>query len=634
MTQESGDGEAPRPALKRAAPNLRSGSNGAADGAVASTAPPSVLARALPSYRLHWALIFGFLAVLAWWTFQGAALLRRRGLEQARVPEALRTESHYLVASFPRVTRHGRDSTLRQDRFEEIVAELHRRGYHAIGLRDLHDLYAGRGALPPKSILLALERDNPESVGLVERSLRRRQWKGVVFMDRSAFTRKGDIRRALSEHAVDQMVRGGGWDFGTAVFPGSVPPVEGLGRGAVLWGLTPKAVDLPEDVPVRMRVSKTGYNDLDIPLTDVRAFVVRPEAGVNETVAALEAFQPRTAEFLDLFRGEKLGPDWVADWGIISATRERIAVLPQPFQRTASVTLKGTDRWSDSVVEFSLLRHRGEAWLQARTREPERWVRIGVEGGFWRLQQKAGPAAKPQTLAMAPLEGLPATMRLILKGNWAIVYHGEKVHFGKGLWVDSAVNFGRLQLIAQGVKPGTSKAVFGFVRTWPLEERWLAFDRSPESSPELLGAVRGRAAEAKVLSPRWVVVGARGVVNVSPPDETSRALAGFYRCKLIPTVTFSGWPRPEDFRPTAAALATVAESLGVPGLNLRLPPDAPGGEALSRELKAALWRRRRLLWVTARTRAQADAWRQNAEAVLRSGGRTEAGIDVLRRWSD
>ncbi|MBI4349752.1 MAG: hypothetical protein HY553_23145 [Elusimicrobia bacterium] len=596
-------------------------------------APASAPPVALPTYRLTWAALFALALIVVWWSTWGSARARRRGLAASAVAEAARTDLHFIVAAFPRITPHGKDSTIRHEAFGEIVAELRRRGYHAIGFADLDDLYAGRRRLPPRSILLAFERDNPESVRLVERVLRRVDWRAAVFQDRSGVSRKdNDIRRALSSHAMNQMLLGGAWDFGTAIMPGSVRPVEGPGRDAVIWGLTPRRVQVPGGVRYGLQLSKTGYNDADVAPRELRAFIVRPEASVNETIAAIEALQPRAEPFADFFRGERLGPDWVSEWGVIAGNKERLAVLPQPNQRTAVASLKGTDRWTDAVLEFSILRYRGEAWAEARAREPERWVRLGLENDIWRLQQKTADKAKPVTLAQAPLRGeLGVPVKLVLKGNWALALIGDRLQFGRGVWLDDALSFGRVQFVAQGARPGSSKAVFGFVRARPLEERWLAFDRAPDVSPELLGSLRAQAVEARVLAPRWIVVGARGSVRVLPPDELTRSLAGFYRCRLIPTAVFNGWPRPQDFRATAEGLAAVAEALNVPGVNLRLPPDTPGASGLARELRAALWRRHRLLWVTVRNDAQARQWADDAEQVLSSHGTDASGVETLRR---
>lgn len=616
--------------MKRSA--RAAGANGTAAGEEAvPSAFPMPAAPSLPSYRLHWTLILLGSAAFLWWLTHGSAASRRRGVEAARVPEVLRTDRHFVVVAFPRVTPDGYDSTIPHARFSRLVSELAARGYHAIGFQDLREFYAGGRGLPPKSILLAMERDNPQSIALVEKTLRRLGWRAAAFMDRSSAAPHGDIRRALSAHAVSEMLDGGAWDFGTSLMPGSVPPVEGVGRGAVLWGITPLAVALPNGADIRIQVGKTGYNDAEMPLRELRAVPVRPEASVEESLHAIEAFQPRVEPFEDRFPGPALSPDWVSDWGVISGAHERLAVLPQPNQRSASASLKGTDRWTDMVLEFTLLRYRGEAWAHARAREPERWVRIGVENDVWRLQQKTGPRALPVTLAQAPLqEGLPARVRLILKGPWALVYLGDRVQFGKGLWVDEAVGHGRVEFVARADRRWAAKAVFGAVRARPLEPRWLAFQSSPERSPELLVRLRAEAAVARGMSPAWLTAGSRGSVQVAPPDDLTRALAGFYRCRLVPAVTFSVWPRPADFRALAAGLAAAAESLGVPGVNLRLPPDAPGAAALARELRAALWARRRLLWVTARSPEQARAWRPHAEGLLLPAGSVGPGLELLR----
>ena len=158
------------------------------------------------------------------------------------------------------------------------------------------------------------------------------------------------------------------------------------------------------------------------------------------------------------------------------AIGKRLVLVPTPKQRTASAFLSGTDAWRDCVAEFELSKYKKDAWLYARASEG-RWIRVGARNGYWYLQQKVGKDNKPATIARAPMTAatsLPARVRLVLKGEWAIVHVNGRMQYGKAVRVHSGVDQGRVELDVYAEKTGSALAVVRRFSAAPLGRQWLA----------------------------------------------------------------------------------------------------------------------------------------------------------------
>ncbi len=583
------------------------------------------------------------------WVFEGRALYRRYIVGLDDIPEKQRNGDGFLAVTFPRVTKDGERFTISDDDYEATLKELKARGFTSIGVKDVRDFYEKARPLPPKPVLLAFDRDNPDSVALADKGLRRARMRGLLFIDKT--TPKAEDGRvynfSMSPHAMNQMLKSGAWDLGWYSddtphwHHGDLvrPPVIDMGEPMHEWTRNPFLY------PMRFVVARGGYNDANRLMSALNIFRVRTDMTPDENVKTLTASWPRKLPFVDDFKKDGLGLDWVSERGVAVAIDKRMVLVPTPRQRSASAYLSGTDGWRDLAVEFTLAKYRRVTWLYARAAE-DRWLRVGIENGYWMLQEKTGTEHKPVTLARAPMNiatTLPARVRLVLKGPWAIVHVNGRMQYGKAVRVHSGIDAGRVELDVYDPKPGTSLGVITHFAAAPLGPRWISVNRDevagdPSAEKRLVDGVRDEAVYANVLSPRWMDVLADG--RVSPVDDDRqllRELAGYYRCLLVPMVDFAA---PQARIPADRAqadqlldgvIAALAGSEAV-GLNIRISPSRAQPERaayfLSR-LRQRLHDQKRRLWITLDGPERAAPWLKEADGVLRPVRELVPGASLL-----
>ena len=380
-------------------------------------------------------------------------------------------------------------------------------------------------------------------------------------------------------------------------------------------------------------------------MSALRIYRVRADRPPEETVQALVAAWPRKLPFSDDFKKDGLSNEWVSERGVVVVLGGRMVLVPTPRQRSASVYLTGTDGWRDCVVDFTIAKYRKVTWLYARAAD-DRWLRLGVMNGYWYLQQKTGAEHKPVTLARAPMTiatTLPARVRLVLKGSWAIVEVNGRLQYGKAVRVHSGIDAGRVELDVYDEKPAAALGVITHFAAAPLRPLWLSVNRDaiagdPAREQALIDRVRDEAVYSSVLSPRWFDVLADG--RVAPVDDDRqllRELAGYYRCLLVPMVDFAS-PRarlPDDPAQADRMLADLAAGLAgteAVGLNIRLSASRAQPQRaayfLSR-LRERLHAQKRRLWITLDGTEKPGPWTREADGVLRPGRPLVPGADLL-----
>lgn len=560
------------------------------------------------SYGRAWAAIAAGLLLWVGWIFEGRALARRLLAPPRTAAEEARTEERFLAILLPKITRRPENYTMSADDLDELLAGLAAAGYTSLGLDDVRRFYKKGRRLPPKAVIIGFDRDQPASVALADGLLRRHRMRAVVFLNKARDDEAGAprFRQALTAHQIRQMRRSGAWDFGATAQqdPG---PVEkelfaALDDGRQHWTRDPSRF------PVRFEEAKSGYNDSESRMAELRVFRVRGERGAGENLRMIHGMWPRALPFEDDFAGPGLGLDWVADWGVVSGGNGRLAVIPTPRQRSASVFLSGTEDWRDAFVELELAKQKGSFWVYLRYENGDRYVRVGLKDGGWVVQQKAGAGLQPVTLGRAPALGpLPARVRLVVKDEWAILHVDGRMQFGKGVRLSRTIARGRLQLTAYDPKTRSALGVVTRLRAGPLEQRWIALDLPrAETGPDFYERLRQEAVTAHGISPRWLSLSADGRIEATGADrEFVRALAGFNRCLLAPLVDASASAGlPSDDRVVErlqSGLAAAAVELDAAGLNVRLSTTAVADPTSARFLAGLAKRLRvtqRRLWVT------------------------------------
>ncbi len=596
-------------------------------------------------YLWWWLPILASFAALVVWVTVGGAFIRRRNFGVPPIAEASRTQSRFVVLLLPRISAGSGKYTMSGADLRVLLAGLKAEGAVSIGLRDAADFYQRGRLLPPKAVLLAFAEDDPQGVAVADGVLKGLRLRGVDFVTRLSSPDGDATRRYLTRHAVEQMVLGAAWEFG-ALSQENIPALAGAGPILALLdddGRRPAPKD-PSAYPLRFVASELGFDDRRSDPHALNALALRPDRTPEENLRVVDAAWPRQEVFADEFEGAGLGADWISGWGVVARGQRRLALLPTPKQSGAGVFLRGTESWRDVDLEFELKRYQKEFWAYARYKPDGSFVRVGLRGGYWSVEQKTGARGLPTLLGRAPLlpDALPARVRFVLKGGAAIVHVNGRMQFGRPLPVNPAVDRGRVLFGVYDAKSRSAQAVLTSVRAAPLGEEWIAPRRGGGSrlfEEERLDGLREAAVGARVLSPRWVTVAPDGAVTATETQGVFlRALAGFYSCRLVPMAEFPSYAAgvtaaPAYARRALEGLTTAIQTLGAGGLNLRLrDADARRPETLAflKALRAGFHARGAELWVTVDGSRSADPELDAAvDGVLRPSSRRVPDLELL-----
>lgn len=596
------------------------------------------MARMPASYRLTWAALGMLLFGILFWNFGGRAWYRRYVVGFVTAPEEERTAAHFVAVSVPRLSKSGEKYTMKPRDFRKLVASIARAGYVPIMFSDVQDFYERKRLLPPKAILITLDRDDPRSVEWAEGALARHRMRGSIFVNKTYYG-TGTIRRhSLAPHAVRQMTKSGAWEFGW-FSDDPMPAPEGFQRRPVLDNTTTSGWTRDcGRYPIRYEAANVGYNGFEQSLCGVRLMRVRADRTPEENFTAIESNWPRTKPFFDDFRAGRLKPDWIVNWGVVSGTRNRLAVIPTPRQTSASVHLNGTDEWTDAVVDVTFKKYKRGFWVYLRY-DGKTFVRVGARDGWWKVEQKAAPELPPKTLARAPIQGLPARLSIVVKNSAVIVHVNGRLAFRNLIQLDPRIEKGRVELIAFDPEKKAALGVVDFFHAAPLPERWLSLDRLAEELDQPTAvALHDFAVRARGMTPRWYTIKGDGhLLDRSDQLDLVRNLSGFNRCLLAPTVDFEdgSLALPADPGAVDRLIAHIADSARVVaanGVNLRVPASADRAiaTAFSTALRRRLRSEKRKLWVTLEgAGAPHSSWAKAADAVLRPSRRPLDGAELL-----
>lgn len=565
-------------------------------------------------YAAQWTIVLAVSAGAAGWIAFGRAAARRRFFPVPPIAESSRTSSRYLAVLLPRVGPRAERYAISPDELKSFLEGLRSEGYVSITLRDVQDLRSKGRLLPPRAILLAFGEDDVRGLTLADRVLRDVRMRAVDFIHGVASSDREDQRRLLSRHAVRQLARSGTWEFGRR---SAREPAAYAAAG------------------LNFSAGETGLNEADDAAGALRLLSLKADRPSRENLAIVERSWPRTEAFADDFSGDGLGADWVAGWGNVSIGRGRLALLQTPRQTGAAVFLRGTESWRDLVLEFELKKYQKEFWAYVRY-DGDRYLRVGARDGYWCVEQKRGPGSLPSRLARAPISAgsLPARLRLVLKGDAALVLLDDRLLFGRAVRVHPSIRKGPVSFGVYDLRSRTALAVLTRVRAAPAGREWIA--PGTGLSEESLDALRREAVFARAISPRWVSISADGgVTTTETHGPLIRTVAGFFGCRLVPMAELPGGAElgASGSDRVLARLEEAVRRLDAAGLNVRLS----GSEAARPEVALLLSRLGgdlhaggRELWVTVERRGIAGpAIRGVVDGVLRPEGRSKDGLDFL-----
>ena len=600
-----------------------------------------------------WLCVLACALAAAGWITVGQAWTRRHLLNPAPIAERDRTQSQFVALLFPRITPGAHKYAMSDSELGALLDDLSDGGYVSIGVEDVRAFYEGRRLLPPKAVLLGFSHEEPSSVRLADRVMKRRRMRGVVFITQTARAGSEDRHRFITEHAVDQMRRGGAWDFGwrggpagAAAGAGSIIATLDEAPAPVTEASGPPAAAASERPASGLRfiASEMGLNGADTSPRRLNILALRSDRLRAVNLQIIETCWPRAAQLADDFDKGGLDPDWIPGWGIVSSGYGRLALLPLPRQTGAGVFLRGSDQWRDIVIEFDLKRRRREFWTYARYQEDDSWVRFGTRDGYWSVEQKVGPHNLPTLVARAPIaeEGRSARVRFVLKDQALLVHVNGRMLFGRPLRLHPRVARGRVLLAAYDLQPGKALGVVTRFRAGPVKDAWIAFKDGVARAgfdESRLDTLREAAVYARAVSPRWLSISRDGGVSVSREQETLiRSLAGFYGCRLVPMAGLPAAAGALLGNPAAAArlrggLGAAARELDVLGINIRARGadlERPETARFLKDLRAELKVAGRRVWVTADGPAdQAALAALPVDGVLRASSEPGAGYEQL-----
>jgi hypothetical protein len=554
------------------------------------------------SYRATWTLILLGALAASLWTTVGRAALRRTRFAVPLIAEASRTEARFVAVLLPHVTGGGGRYSMSGEGLAAFLAGLKTSGSVSVSLGDIRDFYAKRRLLPPHAVLIAFAENSPMGQKTADAALKKAGLRAVDFISGIAASGEIDQRQLLSAHAVGQMRLGGAWEIAgatSAAAPGAIT--------ALLDATGGRSAQVAADLVFAS--SELGFNDAADDPKSLHILAIRPDRAPAESVRVVADAWPREKEFVDDFSADGLGPDWISGWGSVSAGRRRLMLLPTPRQTGAGVFLRGTEKWSDVVLEFDLRKYEKEFWAYVRYSDDGGFLRVGARNGYWYVEQKTGPKNLPSMLARAPILELPAHVRLVLKEGAAIVHVNGRMQFGKALRVSPAVSQGRVLFGVYDVRPKSALALVTSVRARPGARRWIAWkeDGGRGFDEGRLDGLRDEAVYARAITPRWIEVAPAGAVSVIETQGTlTRSLAGFYSCRLVPMVVLPSSAGALLTDPAAAerllaGLDGAERGLDAAGLNVRLRLGLlarPETLQFLGKLRSALRARHRELWIT------------------------------------
>ena len=579
----------------------------------------------MKTYGRAWAALFLGVVLAVSWSLYGRAYARQRFFGAPPIAEESRTQSQFVAILLPRIRPAPQKYAMSVAELKELLGGLTAAGHVSISLSDVEDLYARGRLLPPKAMLLAFSENDPRGYELADRVLKRLRLRGVAFIARSAEEASEAGRQYLTRHAMDQMRRSGGWEFGSLTPDGVLESSPGQARPS----------------PLRFTASEMGLNDSHDDPRALRALTLRPDREVGKNVLIVKKSWPRETPLADDFSVEGFGTDWIPGWGVVSVGRRRMALLPTPRHTSAGVFLRGADKWRDMSVEFVLKRYQKEFWAYARMSDDGGFVRVGARNGYWYVEQKTSGTKAVNMLGRSPItEGrLPARVRMVLKGDSAIVYVNGRMLFGRALRLNPAVDRGRFFLGVYDGQQRSSMAVLTSVRASALGEVWVTSKDELSGFDEgKLDDLREEALSARVLSPRWIKVDAGGSVHVAQAQNMLiRSMADFYACRLVPTadlsVRASALGRGVSVDRLVGGLALAAKEMDAAGLNIRLRGEEarrPEMLAFFRKLHSALRAQKREIWITLDGAGSPHpALAGAADGVLKPSGKPRASLEIL-----
>jgi hypothetical protein len=591
------------------------------------------------SYAAQWLLTLSLIAAGLGWVLGGDGLFRRAFRPPRSVPEKARDAEAFVAVLFPRIVPNRTPFAMSIGELKGVLGRLSREGFVSVGVRDVEDFYLKGRKLPPKAVLLAFSHDDPRVTGLADAALRRYRMRGVYFLSRTSKGGRREERRLLTRHHLRRLTRSGAWDLGwqQQASPESVPEMASSRVLLDADGQSSQPKD-PGRYTLRFEGSEQGYNDAGTPRRALRILALRPNLDPRDAARVVANSFPRRGEFSDDF-SKPLDADWIASWGIVSASPKRLVLLPQPKQTGAGMFLRGTETWRDVIVEFEIKKYQTEFWAYLRHKDDGSFLRVGARGGWWYVEQKTGAKALPSVLARASMpETLPARVRIVLKDDTALVHVNGRMQFGHAIRISPKVSAGRVLISVYNEKPRSALAVLGWVRARPVPERWLALP--PALDERRLDELREEAVGSRTFAPRWVLVADDGQVRVTAAQESLvRALAGYYSCRLVPMADLpllgSDPARAERM---AAGLAEAAASLDASGLNVRLRREdasSPNAERVLVKLRERLRHGKRRLYVTVDDASDLPGKAARAvDGVLTPSSARGLGFEVLEAADD
>lgn len=420
---------------------------------------------------LQWAVVIAFILF-------GLRMLNHRTPPPARQPETWTSWAGFHALSFAGITRSAQPGCLTRRQLARHLEALSDAGYHTLFPQEALAFLEGRHPLPDRAVLLLFEGGRKDSFLHATPLLRRHQAVATLLVP-TALLRDGQGSFFLRAGELNKVVREPHWQVGSMGHRALLTKTNAQGRvirflsqrlttaeGITETDDTYRArvlADLAEASRILAQTSATTNCALLLPYADdgrqpeadplaaeaigdaIRMFhpVAFTQAGLSyngpdrdprnlsslrvpedwnseRLLAELSAAEPRTTGLTGVAPLEA----WTIEGG---ATTNDGSLHLEP---ETHAWLRGTEGWSDAVIELGLRRTAGaSAVLFLRHTGPDRYLRLraGEEGLL--LQEKLGPST--QTLyadrTPAPTAG---TIQVQMKGNRLWLFMDDRLLAG------------------------------------------------------------------------------------------------------------------------------------------------------------------------------------------------------------
>ncbi len=520
------------------------------------------------------------------------------------VPTEKNAEKEAFIALvFGRVSTSN-ELAISESSFKSQLQALKQAGYSSVRLSQINSWkQASSLPLPAKPLLLSFEDANRETMEIVDKMLLAQGMTALVFVDVNKLN-EGNIQ-LVSWHQLEKMVKSGRWEVGISGCPNendqaftsseilakkfstqrellerrlktSVVTVDcsrawsaNYKESSAAWNQALKDASLQLGF-VTAPIGANYLNDSEFNFKRIRVSKSWGQAGL---LSQLKSHEPRRTAFVDQFKSDQPGPEWVTDSGELTVERGALKITNHSGEQGALVTLAGTEKWQDADVEVSLKeRPDGQFWMFLRYGTGQPFVRLGIAEGQVKFQE-SGAAGVTKQLASQDLPANEISLRLRVIGSRAIAYLNGKPLLARPVEVPQGSDHGSFALavwndtnVVNGGVSSKSSAYLTQVKASPLFQKGAIV--APDLGKVSWSQLQQQSELLSVISPHYFSWTGGTPKSTQASDTTMVIFANYHHLKLLPALTIDESALLSDKRALTEQVLAWASNPAYQGVNL------------------------------------------------------------------